>query len=236
LLISLLSLWCWRRPSVLVGAVVLGAFAYGALWCLSRSVVSGGGWLGTVVMVLAALFNAYLVLGERAFRRSCGRGRGWNVLKTAVQSGVIWLVTLGLIPAAILHSGGGWPPSVPSGLALWGGGTLFLVASVLNVACGWFLASLGGGTPLPLDSTTRLVVSGPYRFVRNPMAMAGLAQGLGVALLLESWEVAAYVVVGGLVWNFFIRPGEERMLARDFGEEFEAYRRQVRCWIPRWPG
>lgn len=232
LIISGFSIWCWRRPSPMAGGIVLGAYGYGALWCLARSLSSGGGWLGTVIMILATAFNAFLVAGELGFRRASSSDRpGWNVAKTALQSLFVWLCTLVLIPAAILHSSGHWPPIVPTGFPLWGGGSLFLVSSIVNIWCGWTMARRGGGTPLPLDSTTQLVVTGPYRYVRNPMAMAGLSQGMGVAWMFQSWEIGAYVLLGGLLWNYFVRPQEERLLLRDFGSAYEEYRKQIRCWM-----
>jgi protein-S-isoprenylcysteine O-methyltransferase Ste14 len=79
----------------------------------------------------------------------------------------------------------------------------------------------------------RVIVTGPYAYVRNPMAVAGLGQGFSVALALRSPEVAAYVVIGMLIWNYFVRPEEERYLQSVFGVDFEHYRSQVRCWIPR---
>ncbi|MEM6337020.1 MAG: isoprenylcysteine carboxylmethyltransferase family protein, partial [Bacteroidota bacterium] len=77
-------------------------------------------------------------------------------------------------------------------------------------------------------------VRGPYRCVRNPMAVGGLSQGLAVGLWLGAWSVFAYVVAGGLLWHVFVRPIEEADLAARFGSRYEAYRRRVRCWIPGW--
>lgn len=65
------------------------------------------------------------------------------------------------------------------------------------------------------------------------MAIAGLGQGFSVALMLSSIEVAAYVAVGMIVWNYFVRPEEERFMHRVFGADFERYRSVVRCWMPR---
>jgi protein-S-isoprenylcysteine O-methyltransferase Ste14 len=90
----------------------------------------------------------------------------------------------------------------------------------------------GRGTPLPSVTARRLVTSGPYSFVRNPMAVAGILQGLAVGLILGSWLVVAYALTGSIVWNTLARPYEEADLRERFGEEFEAYRRRVRCWIP----
>ena len=90
-----------------------------------------------------------------------------------------------------------------------------------------------------LPTTPRkLVVSGPYRYVRNPMACAGLAQGFFVGVYIGSWPTLVYVVCGFFAWNYIARPLEEDDLRARFGEEFEMYCHHVRCWIPRfrpWP-
>jgi protein-S-isoprenylcysteine O-methyltransferase Ste14 len=187
-------------------------------------------------MMLATGFNGFLLFGDRWYRRSISGDVRWNLAKTAVQSAGVWVGTLVVIPAAILHASGNWPPRWAGMPGILGGWAVLLLASAFNIFCGWTMAKLGGGTPFPLDSTTRLVVAGPYRHVRNPMAMAGLTQGLGVAWLVQSWEVLVYVVIGGLVWHGFVRPQEERWLEVDFGEAYRAYRREVKCWWPRWNG
>ncbi|MBK6316507.1 MAG: isoprenylcysteine carboxylmethyltransferase family protein [Blastocatellia bacterium] len=78
-----------------------------------------------------------------------------------------------------------------------------------------------------------MVISGPYRFIRNPMALAGLGQGMAVAIATGSWLTVAYVLAGGLMWNGIARPLEEADLRERFGVEFEAYCREVKCWWPR---
>lgn len=94
------------------------------------------------------------------------------------------------------------------------------------------MSTRGDGTPLPSAATTRLVTSGPYRFVRNPMAVAGIVQGVAVGLILESWLVVAYAIAGSLAWNRFVRPVEEADLVAKFGDEYLACGSRVRCWIP----
>jgi hypothetical protein len=71
------------------------------------------------------------------------------------------------------------------------------------------MSTLGDGTPLPSAMPNRLVIAGPYRWVRNPMAVSGIVQGAAVGFILQSWLVVAYAVVGSLVWNYAIRPHEE---------------------------
>lgn len=91
----------------------------------------------------------------------------------------------------------------------------------------------GAGTPLPLDQTKQLVLSGPYRFVRNPMAVAGVGQGLAIACLFQSLPLAVYALLGAVVWHWVVRPFEEEDLAARFGRSYQDYRARVRCWIPR---
>jgi protein-S-isoprenylcysteine O-methyltransferase Ste14 len=94
------------------------------------------------------------------------------------------------------------------------------------------MALLGEGTPLPAATARKLVVTGPYRFVRNPMAVAGAFQTIGVGLWRGSWMVIAAAIAGALAWSAFIRPSEEADLAARFGASYENYREAVRCWVP----
>jgi protein-S-isoprenylcysteine O-methyltransferase Ste14 len=166
----------------------------------------------------------------------------WNVAKTFAQMTVFWVVFLGLIPAAIVWAErrlgwSGWGAAASD----WpwnraAGAVLFLIAGTLGVSSAWVMASTGQGTPLPFDCPRRLVVRGPYRYVRNPMAIAGLAQGAAVGVYLGSWAVLAYTACGWALWNFVIRVWEEDDLRARFGPDFERYCARVRCWWPRWGG
>ncbi|MGX9898993.1 methyltransferase family protein [Arthrobacter sp. SA17] len=112
---------------------------------------------------------------------------------------------------------------------------VLLLASSLGIWSAAVMSRLGDGTPLPSAMPNRLVIAGPYRWIRNPMAVAGIVQGAAVGLILESWLVIVYAAAGSLVWNYVIRPLEESDLHARFGQEFEQYRHEVRCWIPRAP-
>ena len=112
------------------------------------------------------------------------------------------------------------------------GPIVFGVASAFGLWSCVAMAIRGEGTPLPAATARNLVVVGPYRFVRNPMAVAGALQTIGVGLWRESWMVIAASILGAAVWNIFIRPEEEADLAARFGSSYEAYCAVVRCWIP----
>lgn len=171
---------------------------------------------------------------EARFRAAAPASAWRNVGKTAIQCALIWPAFLLVLPALIVAV----EPFVGAGRFHFTGQhaaglILFAGFSALNLATGGVLAVRGRGTPLPLDCPNDLVVSGPYAYVRNPMAVAGLGQGAAVGVWLGSWVVLAYVCAGAAVWQLVLRPVEERDLAQRFGAAYERYRSAVRCWLPR---
>ena len=119
--------------------------------------------------------------------------------------------------------------------SLWKGAAiaLFLCGSALAESSACFLVARGEGTPLPTSCPARLVIAGPYRYLRNPMATGSLMQGVAIGLWLGSPLVLLYVAIGMAAWNFLARPWEERDLEARFGPAYARYRATVRCWIPR---
>jgi protein-S-isoprenylcysteine O-methyltransferase Ste14 len=105
--------------------------------------------------------------------------------------------------------------------------------AVVALWCIFTFASLGRGTPAPFDPPRRLVIQGPYRFARNPMYIgAGLAL-TGAALFYESLALLAYTGLFFVATHLFVVWYEEPTLRQTFGQEYEAYCRQVRRWWPR---
>jgi protein-S-isoprenylcysteine O-methyltransferase Ste14 len=92
----------------------------------------------------------------------------------------------------------------------------------------------GLGTPAPVAPTRQLVVGGLYRFVRNPMYLAVGAIIVGQALFLGRPILLAYAAVFAAAVAAFVRRYEEPTLSRRYGVEYEAYRRAVPRWWPRW--
>lgn len=155
-----------------------------------------------------------------------------NVLKTLGQIVAFWGFFLWVVPTGIIeveHRLGWTPLPIPSGI----GWALFGVASVLGLWSGMIFAVKGGGTPLPLDTTTQLVVLGPYRVLRNPMALAGITQGIAVGLARGSPTTVLYSLAGAVAWHIFARPWEESDLERRFGDQYRKYREAVPLWRPR---
>ncbi len=91
----------------------------------------------------------------------------------------------------------------------------------------------GLGTPAPVMPPKRLVVTGFYRYVRNPMYVAVTALITGQGLLFGSVTVLEY---GAIVWAaffLFVVAYEEPVLGEQFGDEYRRYRANVRRWLPR---
>jgi protein-S-isoprenylcysteine O-methyltransferase Ste14 len=91
----------------------------------------------------------------------------------------------------------------------------------------------GLGTPAPLAPTRYLVVTGLYRFVRNPMYVAVVAVVLGQAALFSDWRLLCYGALCWLAFRIFVLGYEEPTLRRAYGAEYDTYQANVPRWIPR---
>jgi protein-S-isoprenylcysteine O-methyltransferase Ste14 len=113
-------------------------------------------------------------------------------------------------------------------------GAFLLVAGVIVLVDAFVRFVVEGiGTPAPIAPTQRLVVGGLYRHVRNPMYLAVGVTIVGQALLLGRPILLLYAAAFAAVVLAFVRGYEEPTLARQFGVEYEDYRRAVPGWRPR---
>jgi protein-S-isoprenylcysteine O-methyltransferase Ste14 len=133
------------------------------------------------------------------------------------------------IPAIIVWRSGA---DVDPVLALLGG-VLVALGLVLVVWTVKLFVAVGRGTLAPWDPTTKLVVRGPYRHVRNPM-ITGVGLVLaGEAVLFQSWGLvillAVFVAANAIYFPLVEEPG----LGRRFGNEYQTYREHVPRWLPR---
>ncbi len=114
---------------------------------------------------------------------------------------------------------------------------LGVMVSVLGLSlalwCVVAFAVVGQGTPAPFDPPRRLVVRGPYRFVRNPMAIGVGSALAGAAAFYESWQLAGFASVFFLIVHVFVVLYEEPTLRRMFSDEYAAYCDAVPRWWPR---
>jgi protein-S-isoprenylcysteine O-methyltransferase Ste14 len=96
----------------------------------------------------------------------------------------------------------------------------------------WF-ARHGRGTLAPWDPPRRLVVGGPYRYVRNPMIAGVIFILIGEALVLRSPPHMWWALVFTGINAVYIPLLEEPMLEARFGDDYMRYKRHVRRFVPR---
>lgn len=122
----------------------------------------------------------------------------------------------------------------------------FWLALVIG-ACGFALAvwtvrlftRFGEGTPAPWDPPRKLVVRGPYRYVRNPMIVAVIVMLTAESLVFASWPLAVWMAFFFATNAVYFPLSEEKGLEKRFGEDYRLYRDNVPRWLPRlrpWQG
>jgi protein-S-isoprenylcysteine O-methyltransferase Ste14 len=164
----------------------------------------------------------------------------------------------GLIAWYLIEVGGLWGGTMLMLLVLspwwlrwsWGGmsslqvlGCVLLISSV--VAGIWAVAKMGwarlllAGALFPPGSGAeengvpqRLVVEGPYRYVRNPLYEGDFCLIVGAALLTCSWALVLLVALD-LALLAFQLPFEERELGERFGVAYRRYCELVPRFVPR---
>jgi protein-S-isoprenylcysteine O-methyltransferase Ste14 len=153
-----------------------------------------------------------------------------SIWRHLLAIGLLPVTVTAVVPALVLRRSGAdvaaWPLVIVGVLLI----VLGLALVTWTVA---LFATVGRGTLAPWDPTSRLVVRGPYRHVRNPMISGVLAILLGEAALFGSipllfWFAAAFAVNAA-----YFPLVEERGLRRRFGEEYDAYSVNVPRWLPR---
>jgi protein-S-isoprenylcysteine O-methyltransferase Ste14 len=138
----------------------------------------------------------------------------------------------GLIPWVLTH----WQvqsPEFAKPLAQAVGASLAAIGALLLIDSFARFAIKGLGTPAPVFPTKHLVVSGLYRHVRNPMYVGVVSAILGQALMFASTTLAVYGALMWLAFHLFVLGYEEPTLRQTFGDEYDAFRRNVPRWIPR---
>ena len=223
-------------------------FAPAAAW-VAAFVVSGigdamlGRWVLTPLFV-AAFYGGMIVIDlltypMLSFWRGWLRRRGllaWYLVEVAGLWGGTTLVLLFLSP---IWLGWNWDGVLP--LRVIGG--CILVASVVVGA--WACARMGwarllfAGALFPPGAGAeenrvpqRLVVEGPYRYVRNPLYVTDFSLILGTALLCGSWALVLLAALY-LIQLALQLPLEERELRQRFGDTYRRYCRLVPRFVPR---
>lgn len=152
--------------------------------------------------------------------------------RTLIYASLFIAFVLVYLPARVLAWAGiAYPASL--GPAQWVAMAMGAAGAALALWCVGAFAWIGKGTPALFDPPRRLVIRGPYRFVRNPMYIGAALAVASAALYFGSWALLAFVAAFLLVCHSFVMVYEEPHLRRVFGPEYEEYCHHVRRWIPR---
>jgi protein-S-isoprenylcysteine O-methyltransferase Ste14 len=97
--------------------------------------------------------------------------------------------------------------------------------------CGRYRVTVGGGGPGFDKPPERLVTSGIYRYIRNPMYLGHIIFLIGLSLTLQS-ALAAFITVGTSIWFHYRVLRDESRLINLFGDSYLQYMKQTKRWIP----
>lgn len=120
-------------------------------------------------------------------------------------------------------------------------GLIGIILGFLVIIVGWPFAlwavyiqyKIGKGTPLPVVPTQKLIISGPYRYCRNPMMFGTLLFYCGLAIILNSLSMLFLIMLIILFITIYLKLVEEKELEARFGEEYLEYKKRTPFMIPR---
>ena len=156
----------------------------------------------------------------------------WAIIGSAVFLVIAPGFVAGLVPWLISH----WrfeAPFLGIHLFRFAGGILITMGAIGLLDSFARFAVQGVGTPAPVFPTRHLVITGLYRYVRNPMYVAVVSTILGQGLILGNVTLLEY---GGLIWllfHLFVLFYEEPTLRASFDPEYSLFCAEVPRWIPR---
>jgi len=153
------------------------------------------------------------------------------LVRAATYSTLFIGLLLVFLPARVLAWSGVVRPAAFGPIELVGaivsvGGAVMAIWSILTFVV------VGKGTPAPFDPPRRLVVRGPYHFVRNPMYIGAVLAPGGAAIVYRSLALLGYVLLFGGSTHLFVVAYEEPTLSRLFGADYQTYRSRVHRWLP----
>jgi protein-S-isoprenylcysteine O-methyltransferase Ste14 len=187
-------------------------------------------WIAAEIVSLLTIALPAMLLG----RWVADRRHLWA--RIALQMAVFSAVVLWLLPTIAFEYGdGSWEHLTE--LPRWALFTIAQVALLLALpalAAVYEFAVRGDGTPYPWDPPSRLVATGPYAYVGNPMQLSAVALLALLAASTRSLALAAGVVATVAFGYGVADPHERHQLVTAYGRAWRAYHGQVPNWWPRW--
>jgi len=238
--VDLLLSWAWlwsvvpflAFPSCPLAAIAIIVIAADViLMPFGAPVITlGSRWLmGEAIGVVAGVVPGQLLARWTAHREHIG-GRA------TLQAFTFGALVTFVLPAAIIQ-GSGTTWLNPIDLPVWKVSLvlqLLAVPAVIGLTAVQEFATRGDGTPVPFDPPQRLVTSGIYSYVANPMQLSGVLLLLVLGLVLRNPLISAAGVMAHLYSSGFAGWDEHDDLRRRFGSDWELYRRNVPRWRPHY--
>lgn len=139
-----------------------------------------------------------------------------------------------LVPAGILWTSSGTDRVLPPSQMLWVlGSLLILLGLIILVLTVKDFVFIGKGTLAPWDPPRQLVVTGMYRYVRNPMISGVMMIIAGEVFLFDSRGIFYWLIFFFIFNTLYFIFKEEPGLIRRFGKDYSEYKANVPRWIPR---
>jgi protein-S-isoprenylcysteine O-methyltransferase Ste14 len=152
-----------------------------------------------------------------------------NVLKSLLFLVVVPGTIAGFLPLGLLRVG----PRIQTGFPPWLALPLWLAGGLILLRCFLDFVRKGRGTPAPIDPPKELVLSGLYRYIRNPMYAGVISILCGHFAWFGYWAMLAYTLAVFTAFHLFVVRYEEPALRQKFGAAYEAYLGRVPRWIPK---
>lgn len=183
------------------------------------------------VLVLLIFYGIYFVKmlvqkrhGIRTQQVGSRKEAGIHTVETLMS-----IATVGIVVAQLLSIGFGWnhmPANARfTGLCLGLLGDLIFLLAVLQMKDSWRVG-------IPDQDQTKLVITGIYRYSRNPAFLGFDCMYLGVLLMYCNGLTVMFTVFAMTMLHLQILQ-EERYLGTVFGEDYQSYRRQVGRYLGR---
>jgi protein-S-isoprenylcysteine O-methyltransferase Ste14 len=155
----------------------------------------------------------------------------FTLIRAIVYATIFVGLLLVYVPSRLLSTAHIVPPTV-IGAAQIAGMIITTAGAAVALWCLLTFVFVGKGTAAPFDPPRRLVVRGPYRFVRNPIYISAILAMLGLALFYRSLSILLYAGLIFLATHLLVVAYEEPTLRRTFRSDYEAYCRRVNRWWP----
>ena len=216
------------RPLMICLPIVIGL--HGTIFSsLEPLVIAGPNWFIGVVFVFLTAHIPAIYLAK------------WTdddthlPLRCALLAIMTGAMILAVLPSLILHAmGGDWALTQRPVWVYLATACALGVASLIGVAANQMLCIQGGGTPIPLDPTKRLVRTGIYAYVSNPMQLSAALCWLIIGAFLQSVWVMAAAVMAWVFVQGMVRWHHRHDLLKRFPDGWPEYKAHVPEWLPRW--